>query len=163
MSDDDRELVEWAKENPDATEVDYDSKKKVSDVGVLVLAASCPELTKALLGGTQVTDVGAQALASSCSNLTVIDVSNTQVTDAGKGEMAKALPDATIYVSRGLSLASPVFPPLPPPPYSFSPLPSLAPPPTPPVLRPSASVGVAVDHRGRSRPDSVGEGEPQRD
>ena len=69
----DRELVQWAGLNPDATKVDRHGKK-VSDVGARALAASCPNLTQIIFWNTQITDAGAQALAESCRDMIWIDL-----------------------------------------------------------------------------------------
>ena len=41
---DDRELMEWARQNPDATEVRREGKQ-ITDVGAQALAVLCPNLT----------------------------------------------------------------------------------------------------------------------
>lgn len=77
VHNDDDQLFQWAQKHPGAASTgDVFRGKRITDVGAVVLAALCQDLTSIDLSETQITDAGVEMLAASCSKLAVINVSN---------------------------------------------------------------------------------------
>jgi len=70
--------------------------KNITDVGAVVLAALCENLTSIDLSQTQITDAGVEILAASCSQLAVLDVSNCfRLTDKAVESLGTYAPNLT--------------------------------------------------------------------
>jgi len=97
VHNDDDQLFQWAKTRPGvASTGDVFRGKRITDVGAVVLAALCQNLTSIDLSETQITDAGVEMLAASCSELTDINVSNCfRLTDKAVESLGAYAPKLT--------------------------------------------------------------------